>query len=231
MFFPPDKKRELDFKKMVMPPIESELLDNAIGYIKIPPFLGNDSTNLAFANHVQAIICEYERKGVSHWIVDLQNNLGGNMWPMFCGLGPLLGEGVHGFFVGPDGTAKGWRYTEKGEAFEGDKKWIEIQHPYRSQFSKKKIAILINGQTASSGEAIAVAFKAKYNTRFFGVNTYGLVTSNDIFTLSDGADLYLTVSYFADSEMKVYRDRISPDELSEDSSTNMTKAKRWLVSN
>ena len=33
----------------------------------------------------------------------LRGNGGGNMWPMIAGVGPLLGEGPLGYFIGPIG--------------------------------------------------------------------------------------------------------------------------------
>ena len=35
------------------------------------------------------------------WIVDLRGNGGGNMWPMLAGIGPILGEGIAGYFIDP----------------------------------------------------------------------------------------------------------------------------------
>jgi hypothetical protein len=52
--------------------------------------------------------------------------------------------------------------------------------------------------TASSGEAIVVAFRGRPQTRSFGEPTDGVPTANDTFPLSDGALLVLTVA--VDSE-------------------------------
>ncbi len=57
--------------------------------------------------------------GVCGWIVDLRDNPGGNMWPMVAGLGPILGEGVLGFFVDPDSVVDTWTYADGASALDG----------------------------------------------------------------------------------------------------------------
>ena len=32
------------------------------------------------------------------------------MWPMIAGLGPVLGEGLLGFFIAPTGRTTSWEY-------------------------------------------------------------------------------------------------------------------------
>jgi peptidase S41-like protein len=54
-----------------------------------------------FAEKIQGLIALNDCIDMRGWIVDLRDNRGGNMWPMIAGLGPILGEGVLGAFVGP----------------------------------------------------------------------------------------------------------------------------------
>ncbi|MSO60642.1 MAG: hypothetical protein EXQ50_00875 [Acidobacteria bacterium] len=67
--------------------------------------------------------------------------------------------------------------------------------------------------TASSGEAIAIAFRGRSSTRLFGAMTRGLTTSNRVFPLSDGALLNLTTAAFADRTGTPYREGVTPDEV------------------
>ena len=53
-----------------------------------------------------------DRVSLVGWIVDLRGNTGGNMWPMVAGVGPVLGNGVAGFFVPPVGASTPWSFPE-----------------------------------------------------------------------------------------------------------------------
>jgi len=96
------------------------------------------------------------------------------------------------------------------------------------------VAVLTGRMTFSSGEAIAVAFRGRPDTRSFGLETGGLTTSNDEFLLSDGAWLLLTVSRFADRTGKVYSGPIVPDEVVNPPETwpdpVLEAATAWLLS-
>ena len=72
--------------------------------------------------------------------------------------------------------------------------------------------MLTDEQTASSGEAILIAFRGRPNTRSFGAATRGVPTANASKQLSDGAVLVLTEACDADHTGRTYDDRIVPDE-------------------
>jgi C-terminal processing protease CtpA/Prc len=88
---------------------------------------------------------------------------------------------------------------------------MEIENPYMIKNMDKKIAVLIGKATASSGEATAVSFIGKEDTRFFGVETAGLTTGNAAFELKDGARLFLTTTIYVDRNKKKYGATIKPD--------------------
>jgi carboxyl-terminal processing protease len=93
-----------------------------------------------------------------------------------------------------------------------EEKAIEITHPAITIGGMPPVALLIDGDTLSSGEALAVAFRGRPNTRFFGQRTYGLASANRDFPLIDGARLQLTVALDADRNGKIYANGIFPDE-------------------
>ena len=70
--------------------------------------------------------------------------------------------------------------------------------PYRLRRESPRVAVLFDGATASSGEAVVVAFQRRADTRSFGTVTCGLSTANEAYTMSDGASLLLTVAVMAD---------------------------------
>src|SRR5262249_39839389 len=96
------------------------------------------------------------------------------------------------------------------------------------------VAVLIDRETGSSGEGVAIAFRSRPDTRYFGESTYGAATSTFPYTLSDGAQLFLVTGVMLDKEGNEYTDGLTPDQevLSEATiSTNdpvIQAAVQWL---
>lgn len=149
------------------------------------------------------------------WIIDLRGNLGGNMWPMLAGVGPLEGTGVLGSYIDADQNKDTWFYGPAGagaQTHDGKRHilcWIPAQ-PISFR-TPQIVAVLIDHGTASSGEAIAISFQGMPRSRSFGRKTHGQSTANDGFPLEDGANLVLTTSVEADRTGKIYLDGITPD--------------------
>jgi hypothetical protein len=75
-------------------------LDVRTGYVFIPYFSGTNP--IGRVDSTQAMIRAVDTADAEPpcgWIVDLRNNGGGNMYPMVAGVGPILGEGVAGYFL------------------------------------------------------------------------------------------------------------------------------------
>jgi len=193
-----------------LPEIESENINNEIGYIKVPAFLGTPKMAKNYALELQSHIRQLDRANLKGWIVDLSENSGGNMWPMLLGLAPILEEGTCGFFTDNKENYNPWR-CNNGKVFIGNNTIMEIENPYLIKNMDKKVAVIIGKATASSGEATAVSFIGKEDTRFFGVETAGLTTGNAAFELKDGARLFLTTTIFVDRNKKKYGATIKPD--------------------
>jgi len=186
--------------------------ENGIGYIKIPAFIGNEESSIKYSTQLQNTIKQLDRNHINGWIIDLRDNIGGNMWPMLLGIGPIIGNGVAGYFVDSKNNYDEWVYSE-GKVFAGQPVNLSLDSAYELKNKRKKIAILINNRTLSSGEAIAVAFKGLPNTRFFGISSGGLTTGNKSFVLSDKAILLLTTSIYADRNKTIYGKSVTPDEI------------------
>ncbi len=100
------------------------------------------------------------------------------------------------------------------------------------------VAVLVDSSTASSAEAITIAFHGRPDTRFFGTRTAGKSTAVQPFKLDDGAELYLTTAIDADRTGKAYPDGFTPDEVIPYNSSSMPlesndaalqAAQKWLV--
>jgi hypothetical protein len=200
-----------------------------VGYVRVGSFGGNNADGLNFANTIQGTIAAGDRDDLAGWIVDLRGNGGGNMWPMIAGVGPILGDGIAGYFIDPVGAISAWEYRDGASILAGAP-LVRLPSPYRLRRTSPKVAVLVDNGVASSGEATAVAFKKRPNTRFFGVATCGLSTANSPFTLSDGAVLNLTVSTMADRTRTMYGDQLLPDEVISGPNEMVQRAIAWLRS-
>ncbi len=178
----------------------------------------NDGQFAEFETKLQRIIAELDKSHPLGWIVDLRGNVGGNMWPMLAGVGPLVGESDDlGEFFDSNGHSV-WTYR-KGVAAESDNGKITpypaVEGPPYKLASAPNIAVLIDRSTGSSGEALAIAFRGRSHTRFFGEHTAGVSTVNEMFALSDGAIMWLTIGTQADRSGRQYPDGLAPDEFVE----------------
>jgi len=190
--------------------ITGEWLEDSTAYITIPWVSTTDEEICSMiADSIQQIIALLDTRPINQWIVDIRNNSGGNCWPMIAGAGPLLGEGICGYFI---------RNNEKvpisyknGIASQGKSPRCSVPNPYKLRSTKNKIIVLTNNSTSSSGEIVTLAFKGKSDTFFYGEPTAGYTTANATYTLSDNSMLILTVCQEADRTGKVYNGRIFPD--------------------
>jgi carboxyl-terminal processing protease len=74
------------------------------------------------------------------------------------------------------------------------------------------VAVLIDRDTGSSAEGIAIAVRGRVDTRFFGESTYGAATSTFPFKLSDGAQLFVVTGAMLDRDGREYPMGATPDE-------------------
>lgn len=216
------------------PSPEGRLLESRLGYVSLPGFVGGDEASTEYATTVQQLIRQLDSQSPCGWIVDLRQDIGGNMWPMLAGIGPILGEGRVGMFVTPGGQQTSW-YYEDGQARLEKAVLAQANGPaYHLASASPPVAVLTGSSTASSGEAIVVAFRGRPNARSFGEATNGRSTGNSTFVLSDGVWILLTISTFADRTGTIYGDKIPPDELvaeaQEDSDPIIQAAVEWLLS-
>ena len=194
---------------------EGELLSPAIGRVRVPGFAGSEEGARTYAQTLQEVLCGLSSVGVRGWIVDLRSNTGGDFWAMLVGLGPLLGEGACGAFVGPDGDEAPWSYADGAARVDAEVQLALSSDEVCPVFDPlPPAAVLIGQETASAGEAVSVAFVGRPEVRLFGYVTAGLSTANESFTLCDGAMILLATSSCADREGTVYGSVIGPNEYS-----------------
>lgn len=189
--------------------------NDSIAYLDIKGFSGSQEEGLQFAKDIRTEIIRQDGPHIKGWVVDLSNNTGGNMYPMVSGLGPLLGDGVLGYFIDPDGESIPWGYRVDG-SFVGTSKLFVLPESYTLRSPEAKIAAVVDNQTASSGEATLISFMAREDVLLIGKPSCGLSTANSGFNLRNGARFFLTVSTMADRNKTQFGGMIAPDIDSDD---------------
>jgi hypothetical protein len=189
----------------------------AFGYVALPSCSSKDNDGLLlYAADVRRILTDLSVQNPRGWVVDMRGNTGGNMWPMLTGIGPILGEGVVGSFAAADGNIT-WFYqdgktgTRNNSGFETVS--LNLQDTPLRVTPSAPVAVLVDSSTASSAEAVAIAFHGRDQTRFFGERTAGKSTAVQPFKLGDGAELYLTTAIDADRTGKPFPDGLTPDQV------------------
>jgi carboxyl-terminal processing protease len=158
------------------------------------------------------------------WIVNLNDDVGGNGWAMVLSVGPIIGNGRVFGLTGRKGSV-GWASYRPG-VISGF--GLSFRAPIRvpTMTPSPPVAVLTGPNTASGGELVAVAFRGRPDTRSFGFQTYGATNGPHAFRLADGAELVFGVNYFVDRRGRTYRHAIQPDVRTY---LDQAAATRWLL--
>ena len=169
-----------------VPTVSGEMLQDDIGYIMIVEF--GEKTGEEFAKEVT----ELEKQGMKSLIVDLRDNPGGMVNSVTEILDQILPEGVTVWTQDKNGNKK--EYTSDAAC---------MDYP---------MAVLINGNSASSSEIFAGAIRDyKYGT-LIGTKTFGKGIVQSIRKLSDGSAIKLTTAkYFTPNGENIHGEGIEPD--------------------
>lgn len=192
--------------------IRGEWVQDSIAYLTVPWVSSTDSLVCErVADSLQSVIARLDAHGISRWIIDLRMNSGGNCWPMLTGIGPLLGEGICGYFVS-SGERIPIAYHD-GSAYQGRHILCRVSRTgYHTQKDHKSIVVLTGRQTVSAGEIVALAFKGRAQTCLIGEPTAGLTTANATYSLSDKSLLVLSVCQEADYNGQICQGSVQPDK-------------------
>jgi carboxyl-terminal processing protease len=191
--------------------VESRLLQKGYGYLLIPdnnPTHPHETDTLS--QQIQDSLAKLQPQKLKGLIIDLRTNGGGNMYPMILGVANLLGNGQFGSFIDP--------VTKKKDAWgiAGKATYVATDTVCRLQtigkpFTKLKVALLIGPYTASSGEATAITFMGRQNTRLFGNNTAAYTTANESFQVFD-VNVIMAVAVVADRNGNTYYGALTPQQ-------------------
>lgn len=162
--------------------------------------------------------------GTCGWVIDLRGNTGGNMYPMLSGLAAMLPNGDAFSFATRDGTSSSVTVQDDGVGM-GDTITSVGDQP---KITGAPIAVLQDELTASSGEAVATAFRGLDQARSFGTPSAGYTSGNVMPRLYDGATIVLTGSVYVDRDgVSLDEEPIEPDQSVEAADADDAAA-QWL---
>ncbi|MCB0534768.1 MAG: S41 family peptidase [Saprospiraceae bacterium] len=213
-------------------PFQYAILPGQTGYLRIPGMPMGDVSQLAAP--IRAAVCSLQTLGAQQWVIDLRYNGGGNMFPMLAGIAPVLGDGdIGGAIDNLNNRFASWDLKD-GNVFYNDQQNTNLANECPIA-TVPKVAVLTSRYTVSSGEVVAVAFKGRPNTRFFGEHTGGFTTVTSWFQLPAGVTMSISTSYYTDRTGVVYKEFVPVDEEIEfvpddapDADATIRAALNWL---
>ena len=197
-------------------------LNGDIAVIKLPDFLGTAEAGRKYAKVAEDFIHE-NRDKIKGVVLDLRGNTGGDMGPMATAVSSLL----------PDGELMYYHYRSYdvpvtlkdgviSNAGTGGKSL------YPDEKLKVPVAILTDDMTASSGEALTLCFRGLENVKTFGAPTAGYTSVNILYSLYDGAQMYLTVAFDKARTGEIFKETSIEPDVATDSP--LKAALEWLRS-
>lgn len=182
-----------------------------IGYYRVP---GGITKNVSRVTQMLAdTLCSLDPSSVKGWILDLRLNTGGNVWFNLASLASMIGDGpTTGVYYG-DGREPVISFIKDGKPFGNNQFYAIPEVKCKLPSSTVPVVILTSPATASSAEALLLAFKGRANTVVIGEPTAAFVTSNNSFPLGDDVTLVLATGYMTDRTGTPYTSSIHPDVL------------------
>lgn len=179
--------KKLERRKVVLDSIESKVIDNNIGYIKIIGF--EEETDKDFEKALSSL----EKKNIKGLIIDVRDNGGGYLDVVEKIADRLLGDAV---IV----------YTKDNK---GNKEYLKST---ASQKVDMPIAILTNGHSASASEILTGAIVDNKAGVSVGTTTYGKGLVQSVVQLRDGTGYKLTTAqYFTPNGNYINEKGIKPN--------------------
>lgn len=184
------KEVELVRQKIVQQSIESKMLDDETGYIKVSSFIESTSDDFDKA------LSDLEAKGAKRLVLDLRDNGGGLVDESIDVADEFLDEGVVCYTEDKNGN------TDSYDAVDGK--------------TDLKTVVIVNENSASAAEILAGALKDN-DFKIVGENSFGKGVIQTTVELKDGSALKLTImQYLSPDKNVIHKKGIAPDYEVED---------------
>jgi carboxyl-terminal processing protease len=177
------RKINLTRGKVAQPAIESRSEDGGVGYVKV--------TSLAEgkANEIKTQLNELMAKGAQKIVLDLRGAANGTLDEGVAVANHFVGNGTLARIIG-----KGGKETK---TYAADPKKVIFNGP---------LAVLIDRSTAGPAEIVAAAVRDQKRGELVGERSFGTGSEQQLFPLSDGGALLITVAKYAPSAGKPFMD-------------------------
>lgn len=170
-----------------VPTVEYELKEDGIAYLRILQF------DVVTAEQFQSAVDALTEQGMQKLVIDLRNNPGGVVQSAVQMLDYMLPDGLLVYTAGRDGVGEKY-YSEDGH---------EVSVP---------TVLLINGNSASSAEIFAGAYRDFGRATLVGTKTFGKGIVQFVLPLGDGSAVKLTTQhYYTPSGFDLHGKGIEPD--------------------
>lgn len=180
-------------EKVIKKSVESRMLTENIGYMKITGFESKlDKTTKDTYDEFKENLTQLNESGLEKLVLDLRDNPGGDL-SVVCDIADeILPKGII-------------TYTEdkygKRENIYSDEKELDVP-----------IAVLINGGSASASEVLTGALKDYKKATVIGTKSYGKGIVQGVFPFSDGSGMSITTArYFTPNGECIHEIGIEPD--------------------
>jgi carboxyl-terminal processing protease len=167
---------------VVLPPVESKMMDGQVGYINI------DALSPALVKDTAAAILKLQKDGAQKLVVDVRD----------CGSGsPEDGIALANLFLkqGRITYLKGQKYPQKN--FDAD--------PAKA-ITSLPVAVLTNGGTADAAEILAAALQDNKRGQVVGERTHGDAALLQPIAMDDGGVILLSVAKYYSADGKAIQD-------------------------
>ena len=165
-------EKEVTRRKVEIKYIDSEMLENNIGYIQMLSF--DEECTAKFKEHLQ----DLQNQGAKRIIIDLRNNGGGmvseaiTMSELFLDFGSII---------------------MKSYDKEGNEKVVKSSNVNPSDI---EVVLLVNENSASATEIFAAALKENKRAKIVGKTTFGKGIMQQLFPINSGGVLKITIEEF-----------------------------------
>ncbi|MEX0934372.1 MAG: S41 family peptidase, partial [Candidatus Saccharimonadales bacterium] len=176
-----------------VPSVNSEMLENNIGYIKLNRF--GSSTSSDFRRVAQDLIDQ----GATAIVLDMRNNPGG-------------------YFDAATGVAS--EFLETGEVIVEERRGDEVIATERARNNGSlvglPVVVLVNGGSASSSEIVSGALGDHGVATIIGEQTFGKGSVQQLIEVGDGSMLRVTIAnWYTPSGLNISESGVTPDEVVE----------------
>jgi carboxyl-terminal processing protease len=210
------------------------ILHHNIRYIRLVSAAA-DTDVQQHAEMIRLAVDSLSKDDAPYWIVDLRYAVGGEMNPLFAGLGPLLGEGLIATTVDGKKQIKDLYAVYNGKFY--DNQVLTASFPSSIKDMKSsKIAVLTSTYTRGAAEILALGFKGRKNTRLIGEETAGEIGGLTEIKITDNLVMSISETMYNDRKGSAYSGTLSPDTVVEfipgaglEDDGGITAARLWLT--